>query len=336
MPTLNSVKAHTALSAPTQKTATSHQVHQLLRSLQQEDGTAVTSTVDSADGSGPARTSCDAAYSAPCSRVNSKWLATKTAQAIVEQDALGDTNKVFQDVTDGRFNMETNFFPFVFEIDTGVCVGHGANPNWVGQTLSQIFDEMGIGFSLPDELHQRFIDASRMNSVPSLEVSNTTVATDIVDGGGWVPYMWRAVLPSQQEDADDATSAPIMNKIAFIVSATPRYYVGVGYNNQELPWDLPCSDKYDSWCSVNNVRSLVGKAETRINEAVNLGQFETVLYDMSFDREQYFIPGGHYLFMYRYDGPLKAHAHLSRFAGQPLEVFFKDLNREPAEGAALH
>jgi hypothetical protein len=40
--------------------------------------------------------------------------------------------------------------------------------------------------------------------------------------------------------------------------------------------------------------------------------------------------------MYRYDGPLKAHAYLSRFAGQSLEEFFVELNREPDDGAALH
>lgn len=293
------------------------------------------------------RTACDAAYNAPCSRVMSRYLAKDTAETIIDQISAGKTEDILQDITDGRFNVESNFFPFVFDVDTSVCVAHGEQPNWIGKTLSEIFQEMGIGFSLPEALHQRFVNAS----TASLNIDTSTVT--VSDGSSnatkwdtgndhWVHYVWRDFLTADQRaqsasgESVDYTNVPIKNKVAFVTSATSRYYVGVAYNHEQLPWDLPCTDKIDSWCSINNIRSVVGKAESRITEAANLEQFEEMLLDFSFNSDEYVVPGGHYLFMYRYDGPLKAHAHLSRFAGQPLEVFFKDLNREPADGAALH
>lgn len=266
---------------------------------------------------GPARTSCDASYSAPCSRVNSEWLVTDTAKQLSARLMQGQqlptsradsatANAVFELVNQGTFNMETGFYPFIFDRISGRCVAHGGNPSlFVNKTLQEIFQDMGIGFSLSDQLHQRFIQAA--------------------DKGAWAEYMWR----------EDETSK-IANKAAFVTGLLDQYYLGVGYATEQLPLDLPCSDKYDSWCSINNVRSLVGKAETRLNEAISLEQFEATLFDISFDRDEYFVPGGHYLFMYRYDGPLKAHAHLHRFAGESLDFIFQELNRDPQEGMELH
>lgn len=256
---------------------------------------------------GPARTSCDASYSAPCSRVNSEWLATDVASLISKNfsSSFNGTEK-FELVTNGEFNMEAGFYPFVFDRVSGRCVAHGGNPSLVGKTLDEIFDEMGIGFSLTDQLHQRFVQAAE-------------------NGGSWVEYMWR----------EDST-AKIANKAAYVTGILGQYYIGVGYATEQLPLDLPCEDKYDSWCSITNVRSLVGKAQTRLSEAISLEQFETTLFDISFDRDEYFVPGGHYLFMYRYDGPLKAHAHLNRFGGKSLDYIFQELNRDPQEGLDLH
>eukprot|EP00977_Amphora_coffeiformis_P011778 scaffold2872_cov193-Amphora_coffeaeformis.AAC.1 len=257
---------------------------------------------------GPARTSCNAAYSTPCSRVNSEWLARDTAIRLAEAlDQKQDTaDDVFQDVTLQKYNMERGFYPFVFERSTSTCVAHGADPSLVGETLEDIFKVMGIGFSSATALQSRFGQAASR-------------------GGDWVQYMWR-----------DQQGTRIINKVAFVTNVTADYYIGVGYSQEQLPPDLPCSDKFDSWCSINNVRSLVGKAQLRLNGAETLEQFEAALYDISFDKEEYQIEGGHYLFMYNYKGPLKAHAHLHRFTGHDLTYIFENLNRDPEEGAALH
>jgi signal transduction histidine kinase len=176
----------------------------------------------------------------------------------------------------------------------------------VGLSLSEIFQYMGIGFSLAEELHERFTQAAE-------------------NGGGWVQYLWR-----------EEPKADISNKVAFVTGVLDRYYLGVGYSHTQLSLELPCTDKYDSWCSINNVQSLVGKAETRLNEALSLEQFETTLFDISFNQEEYVVEGGHYLFMYHFDGLLKAHAHLNQFAGKDLVYIFGQLGRDPKEGADLH
>jgi signal transduction histidine kinase len=202
--------------------------------------------------------------------------------------------------------METGFYPFVFDRTTARCVAHGANPDWVGKTLQEIFEEMGIGFSLTDELHKRFVEAAEK-------------------GGDWVQYFWR-----------ETPESDIANKIAFVTDVTDQFYLGVGYSHVQLPLELPCTEMTDSWCSMNNVRSLVGKAETALKGALSIEQFESTLHEISFNREEYFVEGGHYLFMYHYDGPLKAHFHLNRFAGESLPYMFEQLNRNPQEGADLH
>lgn len=256
---------------------------------------------------GPARTSCDAAYNAPCSRVNSEWVATDTARRLSEELRKEQNDSfVFEHVTLQEYNMEKGFYPFVFDRVTAACVAHGSNPSLVGESLDSIFTTMGIGFSSATALHNRFVQAA-------------------TDEGDWVQYIWR-----------DNEDSPIVNKVAFVTNVTDRYYLGVGYNHEQLPPDLPCSDKFDSWCSINNVRSLVGKAQLRLNEAETLEQFEAALYDISFDTEAYVIPGGHYIFMYHYEGALMAHAHLHRFSGHALPYIFENLNRDPEEGAALH
>ena len=287
--------------------------------------TASTANLSGAE-TGPARTSCDASFSAPCSRVNSEWLARNAAQVLMDQIKTGKAwRTVFQDVTNGHFNMEANFYPFVFERFEGkprgsTCVAHGADPSLVGMTLGEIFDDMGIGFSLSDQLQQRFEGAADR-------------------GGDWVQYMWRDTSSRVQDSNDTSTvvqDLSIHHKVAFVTSVTDFFFLGVGYAIEQLPLDLPCTDQFDSWCSINNVRSLVGKAENRLNEARTLEQFETALFDISFDHDQYLVPGGHYLFLYRYDGPLKAHLHLHRFAGHDLEYIFEQLGRDPQSGIDLH
>jgi signal transduction histidine kinase len=262
-------------------------------------------TVVAREITGPARTSCDASYSAPCSRVNSEWLAIDSAKKLAQKLVLTPT-VAFPEVTEGIYNMETGFYPFVFDSLTGNCMANGVSPDMVGKSLAEIFQDMGIGFSLAEELHERFTQAAE-------------------NGGGWVQYMWR-----EEPEAD------ISDKVAFVTSVLDRYYLGVGYSNTQLPLELPCTDKYDSWCSINNVQSLVGKAETRLNQALSLDQFESTLYEISFNEEEYVVEGGHYLYLYSFDGTLKAHAHLNEYAGKGLGYIFGELGRNPKEGEDLH
>ena len=232
-----------------------------------------TNTQRRLSSTGPARTSCNAAFSAPCSRVNSEWLATDTAtklslrlestgtDVVVGQQEKEDEElllQVFQDVTDQLYNFETGFYPFIFDKVTSKCLAHGANPNLVGLTLQEIYQEMGIGFSLVDEVHQRFVTAA---ATATAAFDDSSSSSSLHGGrGDWVQYLWR------ENDIEER----IAHKVAFVTNLTDAYYLGVGYQDEQLPLDLPCSDKFDSWCSINNVRSLVGKAETRLNEGTSI------------------------------------------------------------------
>lgn len=253
------------------------------------------------------RTSCNAAYGAPCARENAEYVAVSTAQQLAKESwrLFDSPAQVFSQVTHGIYNMETGFYPVVFDRRNATCVGNGYNSTFVGMTLDAIYEEMGIGFSLGEDLHFRFEQAAD-------------------EGGNWVDYLWRENI-----------GGDLSLKAAFVTNISAEHYVFVGYNRQQLPLDLPCTDKHDSWCSINNVQSLLGKAQDLLNEALSMEQLEAALYHISFDAD-YFVPGGHYLFMYRYDGPLKAHPYLHRFAGHDLEYIFEQLGRPPPEGIELH
>jgi hypothetical protein len=96
----------------------------------------------------PARISCDAAYSAPCARINSEWLATTTARHLSESLEVASVYEdIWQEVSRGAYNMEIGFYPFVFDKLDARCLAHGANPAFVGRNLTFIFDQAGIGFS---------------------------------------------------------------------------------------------------------------------------------------------------------------------------------------------
>lgn len=255
---------------------------------------------------GPARISCNAMYNAPCSRINSEWLTMDTAYRLDRKYADGIPSSEFlADVTNKVYNLDQGFYPFVFQKNSSLCVAHGENPALVGLTLSAIFEKLNIGFSSSDDLLKRFVHAAD-------------------SGGGWVQYFW--------EQGDK-----IGNKEAYVApTANGEYFVGVGFDHVQLPPDLPCSDKFDSWCSINNVRSLLGKAQDRLNGVSTLEQFETALFDISFDESTFQIPGGYYLFAYKFRGELVAHAHLQAFFGLKIPQIFEQLNRDSQVGANLH
>jgi signal transduction histidine kinase len=261
---------------------------------------------------GPARVSCDAGYSLPCSRTNSKWLANITATELYERGQVTQTVlDLFAHVNGKLKNKETGFYPFVYDATTSVCVAHGARPDFVGKTLATIMTELNLGgYSSATAVHQRFAAAS-------------------LGSGGWVQYLWSAG-PGQTPTS----------KMAYVIRFTDafpnaQYYVGVGYEDRQMPPDLPCSDQTDEWCSINNVRSLVGKAQTQIAKADTLANFEESLLEMSYDSAAFQIPAGFYLFTYSYGGPLRSHAKLHNYFGQSLTQILTALGRTE-NGTQMH
>lgn len=80
---------------------------------------------------------------------------------------------------------------------------------------------------------------------------------------------------------------------------------------------------------------MVGKAQYALQEAVTTEQFEATAYDISFNGDSYQFPGNFYLFLYSYDGQLKAHANLHQFFGETLGTILEELGRSE-DGVALH
>lgn len=253
---------------------------------------------------GLARISCDAAYNAPCSRANSEWLAIRTAQQIEQELSAGaDPSKFLRQVVDRDYNMNTGFYPFVFERNSSLCVAHGQDPSLVGTTMESIFIQQNFGFSNGTELHLRFVTAAET-------------------GGDWVQYFWKA-------------GDRIVDRVAYVTGVTNQWYIGVGYTNEQLPLDLPCSSEYDSWCSINNVQSIAGKAQNHLAKAVTQEQFETALHDISYDSSRFEAPGGYYAFVTKFSGELMAHPRLQAFLGQHYADIQAQIGTERDEGQQL-
>lgn len=246
----------------------------------------------------PASVSCDAAFSAPCARTNSEWLATTTAAALEE---TLDPDQFLANVTAQVHNRDTGFYPFILDTETAVCVAHGTNASFVGLTLQQIFERAGITVADADSLHDRFLK------------------------GGWIQYLW-------------TDGGAVNSKMAYVVTnVTGRLSVGVGYENQQLPVNLPCSADYDSWCSITNVQSLVGKAQFLLYQAESQAAFENALYQIS-NNPDFTVKEGFYPFVYDIaNGRLVAHGRLQGSLGSTLPELFVQLALGTADdGAALH
>jgi len=243
---------------------------------------------------GPSRVSCNAAYSAPCARINAQWYA---------QSIAANATTIAQ-INNGVYNYATGFYPFVFD-NTSLCVAHGANPSLVGLFMEEIFDLKGLEFSNVTALHDRFVQAASK-------------------GGDWVRYLW-------------ADGGQVNSKLSFVTAlGDDGHYIGVGYQDEQLPPDVPCSDQTDGWCSMTNVQSLVGKAQFRLYEADSYDSFDAVLFELSFAAD-YTIPEGFYTFMYSFDESLVSHARLHDDFGKSLSTIYEWYGLgTPEEGRALH
>jgi signal transduction histidine kinase len=263
-----------------------------------------------------ARVACDAGYNAPCSRTNSHFLAWDVARRFEEQLAAGvSSDDVLARITAGQYNLETGFYPFVIDATTSVLLAHGERGDIVGQSLSGAFTTLQLQYSDPELLHARLVAAA---STP---------------GGQWVRYLW-STRRLQHNTTDP--------KEAFVVGVTREdgsslLCLGVGFADASLPAELPCSHMYDGFCAMNNVRSLVGKAQTLLSKAESRANFEEALVQLSYNAEDFRLPGGFYIFTYSYGGPLVSHAVLHSFFGQSLEqILVVNQLGSSEDGAQLH
>ena len=307
----------------------------------------------------PAPFSCNAAYSAPCARTNSQFLAVSIVEAFrrdmdvtvndddtivgsrgnnvttVEEDTHNTTTRrhlvqvLLEEIQAQQHNMDTGFYPFVFRRADTICMAHGDRPEWAGLSLQRLFNEAGIAFSDADALHQRFVAAAEQ-------------------GGGWVQYLssdrrrrrrngGHTNDTTTSEEEEEEEEDVINSKLAYVTNLTSAYYLGVGYENKQLPPDVPCSAEFDGWCSITNVRSLVGAAQFRLERAVSLENFEAAVYELSFDAALFTIEEGFYPFLFHYDGRLKAHAILHDAFGLRIsDIFERHELGTKDDGDALH
>jgi hypothetical protein len=264
------------------------------------------------------RVSCDASYNAPCARSNSEYLAREVARAFDVQISEGVTSDdILAQITAGDYNIETEFYPFLIDAATSTVLAHGQRSDLVGQSLPSVFVTLNLQYSDPELLQARFVAAA---SAP---------------GGQRVQYLWSAKrLPDGEEQAT--------SKEAFVVGVTREdgstlLCLGVGFADNPLPPELPCSAKYDSFCAINNVRSLVGKAQTLLAKAETQANFEDALLQLSYAEDQFELPGGFYLFMYNFQGPLVAHGKRRDYFGQTLgQILVANRLGTADEGTQLH
>jgi hypothetical protein len=257
----------------------------------------------------PASIACNAAYSEPCARTNSEYLARTVAKKLAEAT---DVSAFLEEINDGLRNIDQGFYPFVVNRNTSECVAHGAFRRFAGKNLEAIFNDTRIAYSSnATALHERFLAANN----------------------SWVRYLWSDGAGAAATDGSSPSDYTVHSKLAFVINVNDVYYLGVGYENQPLPVDLPCSASFDSLCSLINVRSLVGKAQFRLNQAESLEAFEEAVFDISFSPE--FKEEDFYLFMYDENGFQKAHG--INLVGTPLaDVYVENGIGNHSEGLALH
>lgn len=127
----------------------------------------------------------------------------------------------------------------ILSFDDIHCVAHGGNPDFVGKTLPEIFEEVEIPLN-GTKLHAHFRQAAE-------------------SGGGWVTYDWINLVNSEP-----------FKKISYIFQITvggKDYYGGIGFNDLRYPVaefaeiglkhngdPIPCSSEYGLDCSEINAR----------------------------------------------------------------------------------
>eukprot|EP00522_Entomoneis_paludosa_P011518 CAMPEP_0172455376 /NCGR_PEP_ID=MMETSP1065-20121228/12035_1 /TAXON_ID=265537 /ORGANISM="Amphiprora paludosa, Strain CCMP125" /LENGTH=1132 /DNA_ID=CAMNT_0013207837 /DNA_START=63 /DNA_END=3461 /DNA_ORIENTATION=+ len=285
---------------------------------------------------------CNAFYSDIFSRTNSKYLAVTTVQNYHEQKDTVSLTEFLQNLQNQQYNMDTGFYPFVINRTSTTMEAHGLNAALQGRSLRQVFDCERIGFANTDDLLRRLLEATDR-------------------GGDFVQYLWagrsganRSNTCSGETSSTKATDEEegeiiINSKMAYVLDLTEDLILGVGYENKQLPPDVPCSAKYDAFCSMTNVRSLVGKAQFRLEQAASLENLEVVFYELSLKHDLFTIDQGcnngcrndkeccFYTFVFKYDGRLVSHALQHKYFGKTLaEMVVGLLKGTEEEGMDLH
>lgn len=155
----------------------------------------------------------------------------------LEREArLGATEPATKKAVRFSLDKRSNFYGFVFNYD-GTCIAHGAEPSFVGLSLSQVLQRTKNTDVDGAELNRRFVSAAEK-------------------GGDFVSYAWR----------HDASST-VRLKGAFITPLRAQYgqqlYAGVGYSLVPPPPGDPASGLYGFVCDPGEGRMLAHGASPR-------------------------------------------------------------------------
>ena len=161
-----------------------------------------------------------------------------SAQSGPSRSALRRTDSV--DSTSGgakrkvHFQLDRSVFNgFVYAYDTGVCIAHGADPTFVGLTLSQARYARDIrrdGASRTELAPSQVLDETCNTEVDGEELHGRFIAA-AEGGGGWVSYEWR-----------NAATASLHLKGAYVIKVSRwgrDFYAGVGYSVTAPPNNSP-------------------------------------------------------------------------------------------------
>ena len=274
----------------------------------------VSSFTDAPFADPAARQRCDWRFDAPCSISYSRRVLGRVATSLLRAADPAALQRVLFDVNSRVFNeqlregVDAGFYPFVYGSADAICMAHGANPGFVGQTLPAIISGAAALTDLVNgsELNAWFVAAAE-------------------DGGGWVGYHWRNSLGE----------TPYL-KTAFIVGLRRfgvSYYVGVGYNHQQAPLARgphcsPCKQDYNYPCAWANAEALIGHAQSLLfmtNRQMDVADaFALLTTDAGYGgggaagRAGTASADWLYAFAYDFNGTSVAHGAASRFIGRTL------------------
>jgi hypothetical protein len=186
---------------------------------------------------------CSADYNPPCAFRNTLALSSHTLSHAISSPL--SVNDMFRFISYDESFRQGQFYAFVYDFD-GTCMAHGAQPDYVGLRLTDVFQLNDIPLDA-NLLHETFRAAAEK-------------------GGGWVLYDW---LVPGVANSD-------FEKISYIFRINIQgtsYYGGVGFNHKRFPvvmdadngltkdgQPIPCSRKYGLPCSETNTQAILGQA----------------------------------------------------------------------------
>ncbi|CAK9020769.1 Gamma-aminobutyric acid type B receptor subunit 2 (GABA-B receptor 2) (GABA-B-R2) (GABA-BR2) (GABABR2) (Gb2) (G-protein coupled receptor 51) [Durusdinium trenchii] len=173
---------------------------------------------------------------------------------------------------------------FMHEFSTGACVAHGGEPSFLGNTWEENVGPSAAG--LHDELK-----------------------TFAVSGGGWKAF--------------EVAGAPTAAYIFHVKKWLKEFYVGIALENTPVPMQS-CSRKFNSECAENNVHSVVGATQIKINLAHDAAALQAVFDEINgtasaLDEENDFFP-----IVLDNEGMIVAHGSRTDAVGRKLANYLYD------------